>query len=225
MCGIVGAWSKNSIEIQEDYVCTILKKQYHRGPDNSSLYTIDDITLGHNRLAIIDLNQNANQPFVSNCDRYSIVFNGEIYNYIELKKNLDYKFKTSSDTEVLLASYLKYGEKCIEKFNGMFSFAIYDKDEKTLFCARDRIGKKPFIYSEHSSGFYFASELSALFSIGVFSDEKDEIGKAYSFLRNYRHVPEPHTKYKEIKRLEPAHAMIIKNQKIVKKWCYWTRIR
>jgi len=221
MCGMVGIWSKNSVEIQENYLDTILEKQYHRGPDNSSKYSIDDITLGHNRLAIIDLNQNANQPFVSNCGRYSIVFNGEIYNYIELKQNLDYEFKTSSDTEVLLASYIKYGEKCIEQFNGMFSFAIYDRKEKTLFCARDRIGKKPFIYSEHYSGFYFASELSALFSIGVFSDEEDEIGNAYSFLRNYRHTPEPCTKYKEIKRLEPAHAMIIKNQKIIKKWCYW----
>jgi len=221
MCGMVGIWSKNSVEIQENYLDTILEKQYHRGPDNSSKYSIDDITLGHNRLAIIDLNQNANQPFVSNCGRYSIVFNGEIYNYIELKQKLDYEFKTSSDTEVLLASYIKYGEKCIEQFNGMFSFAIYDRKEKTLFCARDRIGKKPFIYSEHYSGFYFASELSALFSIGVFSDEEDEIGNAYSFLRNYRHTPEPYTKYKEIKRLEPAHAMIIKNQKIIKKWCYW----
>jgi len=221
MCGMVGIWSKNSVEIQENYLDTILEKQYHRGPDNSSKYSIDDITLGHNRLAIIDLNQNANQPFVSNCGRYSIVFNGEIYNYIELKQKLDYEFKTSSDTEVLLASYIKYGEKCIEQFNGMFSFAIYDRKERTLFCARDRIGKKPFIYSEHYSGFYFASELSALFSIGVFSDEEDEIGNAYSFLRNYRHTPEPYTKYKEIKRLEPAHAMIIKNQKIIKKWCYW----
>lgn len=221
MCGIVGVWSNDNYKTQEGYVDKILKKQYHRGPDNSSIYSIDNLTLGHNRLAIIDLNQNANQPFISNCGRYSLVFNGEIYNYLELKKELDYEFKTSSDTEVLLASYIKYGEKCIEKFNGMFSFAIYDNLEKILFCARDRIGKKPFIYSEHHSGFYFASELSALFSIGVFSDEEDEIGKAYSFLRNYRHTPEPYTKYKEIRRLEPAHAMIIKNQKIVKKWCYW----
>ena len=222
MCGIVGIWSKNSIEIQEKFVNKVLTKQYHRGPDNSSELTVDDITLGHNRLAIIDLNQNANQPFVSNCGRYSIVFNGEIYNYLELKKKLDYEFKTHSDTEVLLASYIKYGTKCIEKFNGMFSFAIYDKAEKILFCARDRIGKKPFVYSEHYSGFYFASELAALFTIGIFDHSPDEIGIAYSNLRNYLHVPEPYTRYKSIRRLEPAHAMIIKDQKIVKKWCYWT---
>lgn len=222
MCGIVGVWSKNSIETQESYVDTILKKQYHRGPDNSSKITIDDITLGHNRLAIIDLNSNANQPFVSNCGRYSVVFNGEIYNYLELKSELDYEFKTHSDTEVLLASYIKYGEKCIEKFNGMFAFALYDKKEKILFCARDRIGKKPFVYSEHHNGFYFASELAALFSMGIFDETLDEIGIAYSYLRNYLHIPEPYTKYKSIRRLEPAHAMIVKNQKITKKWCYWT---
>jgi len=222
MCGIVGIWSKKSTDIQEKYVDKILDKQYHRGPDNSSKYRIDNLTLGHNRLAIIDLNQNANQPFVSNCGRYSIVFNGEIYNYLELKKELNYEFKTSSDTEVLLACFIKWGYDCVTKFNGMFSFAIYDKEKEELFCVRDRIGKKPFIFSEHHTGFYFASELSALFSIGIFSDEEDEIGNAYSFLRNYRHTPEPYTKYKEIRRLEPAHAMIIKNQKIVKKWCYWT---
>lgn len=222
MCGIVGVWSKNSIEIQENYVDIILKKQYHRGPDNSSKITIEDMTLGHNRLAIIDLHSNANQPFISNCGRYSVVFNGEIYNYLELKSELNYKFKTHSDTEVLLASYIKYGESCIEKFNGMFSFALYDKQEKTLFCARDRIGKKPFIYSEHCTGFYFASELTALFSIDIFDDTPDEIGILYSNLRNYLHIPEPYTKYKSIRRLEPAHAMIIKNRKIVRKWCYWT---
>jgi asparagine synthase (glutamine-hydrolysing) len=222
MCGIVGIWSNQDIAIQEDFVSNILQKQYHRGPDNVSKLSIDNITLGHNRLAIIDLSTNSNQPFVSNCGRYIITFNGEIYNYLELKKDLNYQFKTTSDTEVLLASYIQYGTKCIEKFNGMFAFAIYDKQEKTLFCARDRIGEKPFVYSEHITGFYFASELAALYSIGIFSDEEDEIGKVYSFLRNYRHIPEPYTRYKEIRRLEPAHAIVVKNKKIIKKWCYWS---
>ncbi len=222
MCGIVGIWSKNSNEVQQKYVDTILYKQSHRGPDNNSKITVDNISLGHNRLAIIDLSQEANQPFESNCGRYTLVFNGEIYNYLELRQNLDYQFKTSSDTEVLLASYINYGEKCIEKLNGMFAFAIYDKNEKTLFCARDRIGKKPFVYTEDPTGFYFASELAALFSIGIFKDTPDEIGKAYSRLRNYLHIPEPYTKYKNIKRLEPAHAILVKDKKIVKHWCYWS---
>jgi asparagine synthase (glutamine-hydrolysing) len=221
MCGIAGVWSKNDQSIQKKFVEQIINKQHHRGPDNQSKYSVNEITLGHNRLAIIDLNKNANQPFISDCGRYSLVFNGEIYNYIELKKTLDYPFKTQSDTEVLLACYIKYGVQCLEKFNGMFAFALYDNQEKTLFCARDRIGEKPLVYSEHNSGFYFASELSALFSLGIFSEEQDEIGIAYSFLRNYRHIPEPYTKYKEIRRLEPAHAFIVKNKKIIKKWCYW----
>jgi asparagine synthase (glutamine-hydrolysing) len=221
MCGIVGVWSNETVSIKEKFVDRILNRQSHRGPDNKSKYSVNDIVLGHNRLAIIDLNRKSNQPFVSNCGRYSIVFNGEIYNYIELKKELNYQFETSSDTEVLLASYIKYGESCVERFNGMFAFAIYDQFKKTLYCARDRVGKKPFVYSDHYSGFYFSSELSALMEIGIFSDEEDEIGVAYSFLRNYRHIPEPYTKYKEISRLEPAHAMIVKGQKIVKKWCYW----
>jgi asparagine synthase (glutamine-hydrolysing) len=153
-----------------------------------------------------------------------LVYNGEIYNYIELKKELEgfYKFKTHSDTEVLLASFIKWRYDCVKKFNGMFAFAIYDKEEKELFCARDRIGEKPFVYSEHPTGFYFASELGALYSIGVFSDELDEIGMHYSYLRNFRHIPEPFTKYKQIRRLEPAHAIIVKDKKIIKKWCYWS---
>lgn len=223
MCGIVGIWSDIRREVRQNYVDGILKKQHHRGPDNTSKLTIDDIALGHNRLSIIDLSKEANQPLISVCGRYIIVFNGEIYNYIELKQELKlYDFKTHSDTEVLLACYIKYGYECVKKFNGMFAFAIYDKKEKTLFCARDRIGKKPFVYSVNNNGFYFASELAALFSIGIFDDQEDEIGIAYSYLRNFCHVPEPYTKYKSIRRLEPSHAMLIRDKKIIKKWCYWS---
>lgn len=222
MCGIVGIWSTYGQEVQERYVDDILKLQQHRGPDFTGRTTIDSVTLGHNRLAIIDLHVNAHQPFFSSCGRYGIVFNGEIYNYIELKKELDYPFSTSSDTEVLLACFIAYGEQCLEKLNGMFAFAIYDKQERALFCARDRIGEKPFVYTSDAQGFYFASELAALFSLGIFSDACDEIGIAYSYLRNFRHIPEPYTRYKAIKRLEPAHAMWIKDRRIVKKWCYWS---
>lgn len=220
MCGIAGAWSRN---IQHDYavVNKILKAQHHRGPDNRDITSVNGVTLGHNRLAIIDLTDAANQPFKSVCGRYVIVFNGEIYNYLELKKNLDYPFITSSDTEVLLAAYIQFGTACLANLNGMFAFAIYDLQQDLLFCARDRVGKKPFVYSEHHTGFYFSSELSALFSTGVFSSEADDIGLGYSQLRNFRHIPEPYTRYKAIRRLEPAHAMLIRNQKIEKKWCYW----
>ena len=226
MCGIVGVWSYHQKEIREKFVEKILEKQLHRGKDNKDKLSVDDITLGHNRLAIIDLSSGANQPFISNCGRYILVYNGEIYNYLELKEELKdfYKFKTNSDTEVLLASFIRWGYNCVKKFNGMFAFAIYDKKKKELFCARDRIGKKPFVYSEHSTGFYFASELGALYSIGIFSDEIDEIGVHYSYLRNFKHIPEPFTKYKQIRRLEPAHAIIVRDKKIIKKWCYWSPV-
>lgn len=223
MCGITGIWSKTlSQPEREYYVDRVLDKQHHRGPDNRSKLSLNTLTLGHNRLSIIDLTERANQPLVSNCGRYYIVFNGEIYNYQELKSDLNYEFRTTSDTEVLLASYLQYGTDCLEKLNGMFSFAIYDRELDILFMARDRIGEKPLLYSEHETGFYFASELTALYSTGVFSDEQDIIGLTYRQLRNFRHVPEPYTQYKQIRRLEPAHAIIVKNGRIEKKWCYWS---
>ncbi|MFS1413831.1 asparagine synthase (glutamine-hydrolyzing) [Vibrio sp. 10N.286.49.C2] len=221
MCGIAGVWSANESQ-RLTTIQGILKSQHHRGPDNCSFSEFNNIALGHNRLAIIDLSEGANQPMLSSCGRYGIVFNGEIYNFKELRASLDYQFSTSSDTEVLLAAFIKYGYDLLPKLNGMFAFAIYDLQQDSLFLARDRIGKKPLVYSEHKSGFYFASELAALYNTGVFSDEIDEIGVGYSFLRNFRHVPEPYTKYKEIRRLEPSHAMIVKNGKIQRKWCYWT---
>lgn len=221
MCGIAGVWS-DKINNHASILDKILQAQNHRGPDNCSSYSIDDLSLGHNRLAIIDLTESANQPMVSYCGRYVIVFNGEIYNYTELKAQLNYSFSTSSDTEVLLASYIQWGEDLLPKLNGMFAFAVYDIHEDSLFIARDRIGKKPLVYSEHQTGFYFASELAALYGTGVFSSEIDEIGVGYSFLRNFRHVPEPYTKYKQIRRLEPAHAMVVKKGIVQRKWCYWS---
>ena len=108
MCGIVGICSFDTQDLREQQVAKILQRQHHRGPDNTSLLTCDDVTLGHNRLAIIDLSNEANQPFVSSCGRYVVVFNGDIYNYLELKDELVYDVKTSSDNELLLDSYIKY---------------------------------------------------------------------------------------------------------------------
>ncbi|HET7361705.1 MAG TPA: asparagine synthetase B, partial [Salinimicrobium sp.] len=140
----------------------MLQKQAHRGPDNSGIFIDAGFAgLGHARLAIIDLTSEANQPFQDNSDRYSLVFNGEIYNYVELKNELrsTYQFKTSSDTEVLLAAYLHWGKDCLSRLKGMFSFAIWDRDSKSLFAARDRFGVKPFFYSEEKGTMYFASEI------------------------------------------------------------------
>ena len=122
-----------------------------------------------NRLAIIDLSAKSNQPFIDNLGRYVLVFNGEIYNYIEIKAELQnqYDFKTESDTEVLLAAFIIYGESCLEKFNGMFAFAIWDHQEKKLFAARDRFGVKPFYYTSFDNTFYFSSEKSLMRKYGL----------------------------------------------------------
>ncbi|MHA6279839.1 asparagine synthase (glutamine-hydrolyzing) [Salinimicrobium sp. CAU 1759] len=162
MCGIAGIISPNSSEPE---LQKMLEAQKHRGPDHTGSYFDPGYAaLGHNRLSIIDLSPQANEPFVDNSGRYYLSFNGEIYNYKELKEELKpfYSFITSSDTEVLLAAYIHWGKECLHRFNGMFAFAIWDTQEKQLFAARDRFGVKPFYYSEANNGFYFSSEIKAL---------------------------------------------------------------
>jgi asparagine synthase (glutamine-hydrolysing) len=143
MCGIAGIIG----DFETQQLDAMLLSQQHRGPDATGKYSDGNFaTLGHNRLAIIDLSPQSNQPFLDPSGRYVLVFNGEIYNYIELKAELKshYTFKTDSDTEVLLAAFIIYGNQCLQKLNGMFSFAIWDNYDKKLFAARDRFGVKPF---------------------------------------------------------------------------------
>ena len=159
MCGIYGFIGDNNLDIVEKK----LSKINYRGPNYSSIYNkVENVFLGHNRLAILDLDSRSNQPF--EYEHLVIVFNGEIYNYLDIRKSLisKFNFKTNSDTEVILASYLEYGEDCVNEFNGMFSFVIYDKKNNILFGARDRIGKKPFFYRTVGKTFEFASQISPL---------------------------------------------------------------
>ena len=159
MCGIVGIIGQKATK---NNISQMLETQKHRGPDFMDYYCEENkIALGHNRLSIIDLSSNANQPFTSDCGNYVLTFNGEIYNYIELRNELQskYHFRTQSDTEVLLNAYKEWGENCLEKFNGMFSFAIWNKNEQLLFAARDRFGVKPFYYFIDNDTFGFASEI------------------------------------------------------------------
>src|SRR5262249_334156 len=143
----------------------------HRGPNGEGFWINEKITIGfaHRRLAIIDLTDTGKQP-MHYLDHYTIVHNGEIYNYIELKEALlkkGYQFRSSSDTEVILAAYDCYGEKCVEHFDGMFAFAIWDEKEQTLFATRDRFGEKPFYYFYDKEQFIFASEMKAFWATGV----------------------------------------------------------
>ena len=167
MCGITGFSLKDSSINRKKIIQLMNDKLSHRGPDGEGYYNDDFINFGHKRLAIIDLNERSNQPFVDSTKEFVIVFNGEIYNYIEIKKELiekGIKFKTTSDTEVLIESYVMWGDNFVNKLKGMFAFAIYDKKKKTILCARDHFGQKPFFYYYNNENFIFSSELTSLIS-------------------------------------------------------------
>lgn len=207
MCGIAGkiVFTKNWVSSQE--IESMADALAHRGPDDSGVYISPkrNVGLSHRRLAIIDLSSDAHQP-MQYLDRYRIVFNGEIYNFLEQReilKNKGYRFRSRSDSEVILALYDRYKEHCLEYLRGMFAFAIYDEKEETLFCARDRIGKKPFKYYSDGSVFMFASELKAILTQKEYRKQPD-----YSAIHHYltlQYVPAPQTGFMGIKKLEPAH--------------------
>ena len=155
MCGIIGFNFK-----EKELLNQIRERINYRGPDDNGEYSDEDVSLGHNRLSIIDLSVKGKQP-MELLERYVIIYNGEIYNYKKLKKELvGYKFKTDSDTEVIVCAYDKWGKECLNKFNGMFAFCIYDSNKKELFLARDRLGQKPLYYYYKGNKFIFASELN-----------------------------------------------------------------
>jgi len=224
MCGITGKIYFDENTVSEQDILSMNEKIMHRGPDDGGAYISSDrkVGLGHRRLSIIDLSPLAHQP-MDYLDRYQIVFNGEIYNFKEKKSKLEkegYKFKSHSDTEVILALYDKFGKNCLEHLRGMFSFAIYDEKEKTLFCARDRVGKKPFKYYLDEKVFMFASELKAILTQKDYKKEPDYVAIHHYLTLQY--VPAPLTGFKDIKKLEPAHYLFIDlKTKKVKKERYW----
>lgn len=219
MCGILG-YSKQKVNnnINDkfiDYGINLLK---NRGPDdNGDFYNADrSIGLAHTRLSILDLSKLGHQPMFSSDDRYVLVYNGEIYNFKELRSDLakHFSFKSNSDSEVILYSYIHYGNSFLEKLNGIFSLAIYDRKEDQLIIARDRFGTKPLYYVKTPSGLYFASELKALMTLDDLALDID-----YSAIENYMTYlwsPSPSTPLKAIKKLEAGHYLIVKNSLIVK---------
>ena len=162
MCGILGVIPA----VDHNVFQSALNTMIHRGPDDSGVLSFTDrITLGHRRLSIVDI-QHGHQPMTDCQNRYSIVFNGEIYNFVELKKELEnygFKFTSNSDTEVILNSYIYWKEECVHKFNGMWSFVIWDNLESKLFLSRDRFGKKPLFYAEIDNKFIISSEMKAIY--------------------------------------------------------------
>jgi asparagine synthase (glutamine-hydrolysing) len=223
MCGIAGIVNRNptiniNIEIQK-----MLDVIIHRGPDGQGVFVESNLALGHRRLSIIDLSNNAAQPMAYN-DKYVMVFNGEIYNFIEISlqlKEKGYLFSTNSDTEVILASYDHWGESCVEHFNGMWSFAIYDKEKQILFCSRDRFGVKPFYYTFHKGNFYFSSEIKQLLSLGIEAIANRKILMDYLILGMEEHKNE--TFFEGIIKLPASHSLIYNlADHTIKQFSYYT---
>jgi len=174
MCGITGILHFSSLPDADNRVRQMTNAMSHRGPDAEGFYNDNCISLGHRRLSIIDLSDAANQPFVDATGNYVLVFNGEIYNYLQIKRELSgYNFTTNSDTEVLLAAFCKWGIDCVKKMEGMFAFALWDKRAETLWLARDRMGVKPLYFFHQENIFAFSSEKRALLSSDLISRKID----------------------------------------------------
>ena len=247
MCGITGIISKDGNAIDVRSLVTMNDVLNHRGPDGEGFLFSNSVELcgqlkierpnatisslehgqsfgfGHRRLSILDLHASASQPMTETGQRYWIVFNGEIYNHAELRKTLTskgYQFLTDhSDTEVILNAYAEWGNDCLEHFNGMWAFCIWDSVENTFFLSRDRAGKKPLYYAVSNGQFYFASELKALLTVDTISREQDPRA-IYDFL-TYQMVPSPRTIFKNIFKLPAAHYIKFQlGEKIVLKK-YW----
>ncbi len=220
MCGIAGIIHIDKEKVQPSVIKQMTDSIAHRGPDGNEMWMDENnrVGLGHRRLSIIDLSHEADQP-MHYMGRYTIVFNGEIYNYIELKEELikeGYTFKTTSDTEVLMALYDKHKDKCLPLLDGMFAFAMYDAVERKLFCARDRFGEKPFFYHyEKGRSFSFASEMKALWATGVSKELNNRMLYNYlaeGYLDNPADASE--TFYSACKRLPHSHSLTVDVNKI-----------
>jgi len=222
MCGICGIFIFNEKKkVEKSILEKMTKKLRHRGPDGEGYFLKGNIGLGHTRLIIIDP-ETGDQPISNENNFIWIVFDGEIYNYIELREFLIKKghiFKTKSDAEIIIHLYEEYGENCLECLRGMFAFAIWDEKRKRLFVARDRIGEKPIYYYHKNGKFVFASEIKALLEFPEYRKEINFEGINYLFAYDWW-IPWPYTSFKDIYKMEPAIYFIIEDGKLREKK-YW----
>lgn len=219
MCGLAGIIGSNA---NNSTLLDMLKIQNHRGPDYTGKWNENSVVLGHNRLSIIDLSSDANQPFTDVEERYILIFNGEIYNYLELREELkeEYNFNTNSDTEVLFAAYIKWGKQCLKKLNGMFAFAIWDREEEKLFAARDRFGVKPFYYHKNTGSFYFSSEIKAIHAAEIDKRPNEFVWANYFVYGSYGMPNE--TFWEGISQLPGGHYLELANGELeISKWYYF----
>ena len=215
MCGINGFSFR-----EEGLVKKMNDRVKHRGPDDDGVFVDDNISLGHTRLSILDLSQKGHQPMLNKDNNLVLIFNGEIYNFRELReslKKLGHEFVSESDSEVVLAAYEEYGRDCLQKFNGIFAFAIWDKSKNELFLARDRVGVKPLYYYNEVGKLIFSSEIKAILDHPI---ERKLNMEALNIYFRTLYVPAPMTMFEGIKKLEPGSYLIYKNNKVeIKK--YW----
>jgi asparagine synthase (glutamine-hydrolysing) len=218
MCGIAGILNKE-IPVAVEQILRMTNSMGHRGPDAEGYFTDKELAFGHRRLSIIDLSGAANQPFEETGGRYVIIFNGEIYNFSEIKLLLsDYSFRTQGDTEVILAAYIRWGAECLSRLRGMYTIAIWDRRERELFIARDPLGVKPLYYYQGEDQFVFASEIRAVLATGIMTRTMDQTAILEYF--RYQSVSFPFSPVKKIRQIEAGTWMKIKNGEI-RKHKYW----
>lgn len=225
MCGIAGIirLSDSASPVAAEELVRMQATMRHRGPNAAGEVICDDVCgFAHRRLSIIDLDAESNQPFESDDGQVVLVYNGELFNFVELRTELEglgHRFRTASDTEVLLASYLEWGNQCVTRFNGMWAFAIYDSRDRSVFCSRDRFGIKPFIFGEHAGRLYFASEAKAILAVED-AFRRPNFDSLSLLLRSSITGYNPETCFKGLHRLKPAHNLSIRNG-VVSESRYW----
>jgi asparagine synthase (glutamine-hydrolysing) len=219
MCGIAGFVGRGD----QDTLQIMIDTLRHRGPDDQGVFVSDNIGLAHARLSILDLSTAGHQPMFSADKKIAVVFNGEIYNFLELKTELvklnKYKFTSHTDTEVIIYGYQEWGEGVFAKLNGMFAIALYDRQQNKLVLARDRLGQKPLYYGVFGDTLIFASELKAIVKHPLFQKQLDlSAVNKYLF---YEYVPTPQTIWQNISKLEPATFLVWQNKQVAKKQSFW----
>jgi asparagine synthase (glutamine-hydrolysing) len=223
MCGITGIVDKRGVD--DRLLIAMRDAMVHRGPDDAGIWLRQDRTVGlaHRRLSIIDLSPDGKQPMVDRTGKICITFNGEIYNFQAIREELEksgHVFTSRSDTEVLLNAYEEWGVDCLQRFNGMFAFGLYDRDKDILFLARDRVGKKPLYYTHGNGRFMFSSEIKALLKDGSLAHDIDL--QALNYYLTFGYIAGEQSIFSSIKKLPPAHAMIYDIQADrVTLWEYW----
>src|SRR5262245_57327135 len=222
MCGIAGFVTLHPRQQVSGPLGAMVGMLRHRGPDDEGEYRDGDVALGHRRLSVIDLTRAGHQPMANADASIWVTYNGEIYNYRELDAELKrrgYEYRSQSDTETIIHAYEEWGADCVQRFNGMFAFALWDRRRRRLFCARDRFGAKPFYYALQPNRFVFASEIKAVLADASVPRDPD-FQTIASYLEHNLTDTDGSTFFAAVKSLQPAHTLIVEAGRVTRR-CYW----